>query len=191
MRAFAAISSCSDWRMSGRRSSSAEGSPAGTCRRMRLIDKFLAARRDGPGIISKQDAQQIFLLPDAPFQVGNVRRRGVDELLGLPNVENRIDAVFHERLGQLQRFFARGQSALGNVEFEIEFAKLKISGGHVGDQRGVHFLARPIAGQQIARAPLRSPGDTFPRNPGPRRRIGSRGQCVYPYDGKGPTAGLC
>jgi hypothetical protein len=60
---------------------------------VRLPGEFDAARDIGR-IISQQDAEEVFLLLDTPFLIGNFRRGGVHQLLRLANVENRIDSVF-------------------------------------------------------------------------------------------------
>ena len=62
IRALAAIRFCSAWRMSGRRSSRSEGSPAGNRRQDQLVDGLAA--RDRTGIAAEQHAQGVFLLGD-------------------------------------------------------------------------------------------------------------------------------
>ena len=57
------------------------------------------------------------LLPDASVKIGNFGCRSVDKLLRLAHVQNRIDAVFLERLGQVQRFLAGSERLLRNIQF--------------------------------------------------------------------------
>ena len=51
-------------------------------------------------IIAEQDADGIFFLGDLPLQVGNLRIRGVEDLLSLEHVQLRGDAVLKAQLGE-------------------------------------------------------------------------------------------
>src|SRR5579859_502388 len=50
---------------------------------------------------------------------------------------------------QSQRFFPRIQSALGDFEFQVQSAKLKIGARHIGDQGYHHFLLSRFGRKQI------------------------------------------
>ena len=66
---------------------------------MRLIDKLPAAG-DGLRIVAQKDADEIFLLLDAPFQVRDGGRRGIYQLLGLSHIEHRRSAAISKDLSQ-------------------------------------------------------------------------------------------
>ena len=51
------------------------------------------ATANGAGIISKKSADEIFLLLDAAFEVGNFFAGGVNELFGLAHVKLRSIAA--------------------------------------------------------------------------------------------------
>ena len=121
-----------------------------------------SAARDRGRIISQQDAEEILLLPDAPFQIGDFRRGRVNQLLRLAHVEDRIDPVFLERLCQVQGFFSGGQRALRDFQFEIKFAQLKICRWPHSRRESRSLPGAPTRWPAIRLAPLPLRGDTSP-----------------------------
>ncbi len=59
----------------------------------------------------------------------------VHQLFCLPYLEHGCDAALLSQFDEPQRFLARGERALGDIEFEIKFAQTEVSGRHVADQR--------------------------------------------------------
>ena len=115
---------------------------------MRLFGQFQSSRNIA-GVVAEKYADGVFLLSDLALEVRDFGCGGVYELLGLAHIQHRVDAVLLQSLGQLERVAARTQRALGNLQFEIELAKLKVGGCQVGDQSRRDFLLRPLVGQQI------------------------------------------
>ncbi len=73
MRALAAMSVCSARRMSGRRSSSSDGTPAGTAGRISCIEG--QAARNGSRVAPEQHTQGVFGLADGALDVRDARER--------------------------------------------------------------------------------------------------------------------
>ena len=92
---------------------------------MRLFGQLQPARNVA-GIVAQKNADGVFLLRDLPLEVGNLRRRGVYQLLRLAHIQHRVDSVLLERLRKLQRVLCVTQRALRDFQFEIQLAKLKI-----------------------------------------------------------------
>ena len=90
---------CSAARRSGRRSSRAEGRPAGTCGRLRLIDEALP-RVTGPGLSAQQEVDQIFGLFLRFLEQGRVGLGGGDQGLGLVDFQHAGDAALHAGVDQ-------------------------------------------------------------------------------------------
>ena len=111
---------------------------------MRLFGQ-LQSPRNCPRIVSEKDAESIFLLLNLPFEIGNLRGGGINQLLRLPHVEQSVKAVFFQRAGQLQRFFSRRQGALRYFQLKIEGANLEIRARNIGYQGGSHRLPSPVA----------------------------------------------
>jgi hypothetical protein len=82
---------------------------------MRLLGKLQAAWNVS-GAIAQQNADGIFSLCNLSFQIRNFCRRGIYQLFSLPHIQQRLDSMLLEGLGQLQRVPARGQCALRNLE---------------------------------------------------------------------------
>ena len=73
--------------------------------RMRLLGQLQPARNVAR-IIAQKNADGIFLLRNLALKVGDFGRGGVDQLLRLPHVEQRVDAVLLQSLRQLERVAA-------------------------------------------------------------------------------------
>ena len=92
----------------------------------------------------------------------------IDQLFGLAQVEQRGDAACLARPGQLQRFLARLQSTLRDLERVVELAQREVGGGHVADQRGddglaVFLRAQQVRARRFGRAPQPAPDVDFKR----------------------------
>ena len=67
---------------------------------MRLLGQLQPARNVSR-IFPQQNTDGIFLLRYLAFQVRNLRRRRINQLLRLPHIEHRVDSVLLERLRKL------------------------------------------------------------------------------------------
>src|SRR5882762_6800460 len=114
---------------------------------MRLLGQ-LRSPRDGTGIVSQKGADEVFLLLNAAFQIGNSFGCCEYQLLRLPDVEHGGTATFCQHLRQLQRVLTRSQRAPGDFELQVEFTKLEISCGNVADQCADDGFTRPLSSQQ-------------------------------------------
>ena len=78
-----------------------------------------------------------------------VSRGRVDQLFGLPQVEQGGDSAALPRSGQCQRLLARLERALGDFERVVEFAQREVRSGDVADQRGDYGLAVFLGAQEV------------------------------------------
>ena len=192
MLALAATRFCSAARISGRRSSSADGNPGGTSGGSSCCVKSWP-RTIAPGLWPSSRADLILGLLDLLLDLRDGLRGGIDQLLGLAQIEQRRDAAALPVDGQLQRFLPGGQRAPGNFQFVVQFAQMQISGGHVADQGGDHGLAVLLGAQQIRarrlrRAPQLSPDIDFERKQIERRRAQI---AILRQAGTMPASGVC
>src|SRR3954462_12657419 len=100
---------------------------------MRLRGQFAAAGHP-PGESAQQDGDEILLLLDAPFEVGNRPGCRVHELLRLPDVDHRGRAPLLTDAREIERLVARGQRPPGDVELQIERAERKVSVRYTADE---------------------------------------------------------
>ena len=131
-----------------------------------MLGQFQSSRNIA-GIVSQKYADRIFLLRDLPLEVGDFGGGGVHQLLGLAHVQQRVDSGLLQLLRQLQRVLRELECALRNFQFQVQLAKLKVIGGHVGDQSRHDFFLGPLVGQQIrsrrfCRAAILSPEIQIP-----------------------------
>src|SRR5258708_27097390 len=115
---------------------------------MRLL-RQLRSTRDGTGIIAQKCADEVFLLLNSSFQIGNGFRRGEHQLLRLPDIEHGGSPTACQRLCELQRVAARSQSSSRDFEFQVELTKLEISCGKVADECADDRLTGPLRCQEI------------------------------------------
>ena len=156
--------------MSGRRSSSADGRPAGTSggcgwstsSRPRVI---------GAGKVAEQHADEVLLLRDAPLDVGDGRAGAEHQLLGLAHVDQRRHAAALAHLRQLQRLLARRQRPPRDLELQVERAQPEVGVGDLADDRRRAPRGAPTRWRAAAPAPPRWRGGTGPRNRAPRRAL--------------------
>src|SRR6185436_19730411 len=144
MCAFAEMSCCSAWRISGRRSSSIDGSPAGT-----WGGAACASRTPPRGIGSG------FRLRDPPLDAGHGRRRGRQLLFGAAHVEFVGEPLFESPPHQLERGLSRGKRPPIDVGFPIELQKIEVALGDIADQCGEDRASIFRAREQIASCRLR------------------------------------
>ena len=97
---------------------------------MRLVGQ-LAPTLDRARISSQQNIDQIFVLFDLAFHVGDRFRCGVNQLFRLPHIDQRRRSILLQRLFQLQRILARGQSLFRNLQLEIEGAKFEVGSRYI------------------------------------------------------------
>jgi len=67
----------------------------------------LQASRNIAGVISQKNADGVFFLSNLPLQIRNLCGGGVHQLLGLPDVQQRIDPVLLQGLRQIERMLVR------------------------------------------------------------------------------------
>jgi hypothetical protein len=76
--------------------------------------------------------------------------------------------VLFQSFSQLEGILARAQSALGNLQFEIQLAELKIGTRQIGYQSGHDLFLRPFIGKQggtrrFGRSAIAAPEIDVPR----------------------------
>ena len=166
--ALAAISCCSACRMSGRRSSKDEGSPAGTSSGWGWPPAF--SPEQCLRIFAEQNADEVLLLLNPLFKVRDGCSGGKDELLSLADIEQRGCAVIGKNLGQPERVFSRRKRLARDFQFQIQLAQLEICAGHVAHQRTDNRALCPLLCQQAGPSRLRGPPVSSPEVQFPCRR---------------------
>ena len=73
------------------------------------------------------------------------------------------------RSDQLQRLFAAGQRASGDLQLHVELEQVEVGAGDIGDDCGDHRLAIVVAGEQVSprrfrRAAQPAPDISFERD---------------------------
>src|SRR5258708_31147126 len=112
---------------------------------MRLL-RQLRSTRDGTGIIAQKCADEVFLLLNSSFQIGNGFGCGEHQLLRLPDIEHGGSPTACQRLCELQRIAARSQRAPRDLELQVEFTKLEVSCCNVTHERADYRFTRPLRG---------------------------------------------
>ena len=94
-------------------------------------------------------------LRDLLFRSRDHLRRSVHQLFAFPNLEQRRDATFFPRSDQLQRLFAAGQRASGDLELHVALEQVEVGPGDISDHCGDHRLAIVVAGEELSPRGLR------------------------------------
>src|SRR6266481_4519124 len=136
---------------------------------MRLL-RQLRSTCDGTGIVSEKSAYEVFLLLNSSFQIGNGFGCGEHQLLRLPDIEHGGSPAACQRLCELQRIAARGQSSSRDFEFQVKLTKLEISCGNVADECADDSLAGPLRCQEICPRGLGGSAILSPEIEIPRQR---------------------
>ena len=148
MRAVAAASWSSAWRMSGRRSNSADGTPGRHLRQRELLEQRTAARHR-LGRAADQHADRVLRLLDLALglhhRLGGLRH----EDLRLADVDHAGDTARLAHLHELQVLLARLERALGDLQLVVERAEVEVRGRHVGHQGAEDEAPRVHRGQQV------------------------------------------
>src|SRR5207302_4709719 len=100
--------------------------------------------RYGSRIAPEQKTDLIFGLLDLTLSIRYGHSCSVNQLLSLSRVQQRPDPALQLKSDQTERFRSRGQSVFCNLQFQIQFEKAEIGGGHVADQGRDDGLSRPV-----------------------------------------------
>jgi hypothetical protein len=153
--------------MSGRRSISEEGSPAGTSA---WCGCSVARPRAIGQVAAQQHADEVLLLRDLPLERRDLAGRAVDQLLGLAHVEQGRHAASFAYLGQLQRLLPRRECSPRNIQFQIQRAQAEVRARDLADQGGQHRPASPLCGEQLSAGRFGGTAELAPEIELPRRR---------------------
>ena len=159
--ALAATTFCSASRMSGRRSSSCAGTPAGTCGGVVLLEQRLPAR-DRSGLAAEQHRESVLDFDDAPLELGDRRRRGRERRLRAQHAELRVDAAGELALEQVAHLGERVDVLVRDLELEIEPEQLEVARRDVAHQR-----QHDAAPERLGRVQLRARGLVRAPDPAP------------------------
>src|SRR5215472_16364550 len=99
-------------------------------------------------IVPNQNADEVFLLLNTPFDVGNRFSCAVDELLSLAHIKQRSCAMIGKELGQAQRVLPGGECLARDFQLQVEFPQLEISAGNIANERTDDLTLRPLLRQQ-------------------------------------------
>ena len=147
MFAVAAASVCSASRMSGRLSSSSDGSPAGTAAG-RFCSLTAMPRRIGPGLRPSSTESSFSFAEISRSSVELDRLDALELRLGLAEVQLSGDAALEAVLGELHGLAARLDRVTRDLEPEVGVAQLEVGPGHVRDQREHGGAARLLRAQE-------------------------------------------
>src|SRR5207237_1242383 len=115
--------------------------------RARLIDEGLAARHRRR-VAANQRAQQVLLLFDRTFEIGDDARCLEYQLFGLTYVEQRRGASLLAYLREPQRLLTRRQRALRDLEFHVQLAQVEVRIRHLADQARDNRATTPFTGEE-------------------------------------------
>ena len=172
---------CSACSTSGRRSSSAAGSPAGISGAFSCSIKR-SPRGISPGGRPSRMRELVLLRDDLALEIGDRGRRARERRLRARGREPGADAADELSLEEIERLLERVARPQRDLELEVELAQLEIGLRDVGHQREHdRRAARPRRRRgRPAKPPSRGgcgPRDRSPRPSGTRRRRDSRSGC--------------
>ena len=128
---------CSAARISGRRSSSADGSPAGTSGGIDCWSNVVL-RATGPGLRAEQHIDLVFLEGDLPFHLGHLGGGGRQRSLGPRGIESGGNAALESLVEDPQGFLECNRRTLGNLQLKIQLQQFKIGQRDVADETEHH-----------------------------------------------------
>ena len=134
MFAVPAARVCSASRMSGRRSRSSDGSPAGTAAGS-FCSSTARPRRIGPGLRPRSTDSSFSLSAIEALEVEDHRFDALQLRLGLAEVHLGGDAALEAVLRELHVLAPGLDRAPGDLEPAVEVAQLEVRPGHVRDER--------------------------------------------------------
>ena len=169
MRALAATSCCSTWRRSGRRSSSADGNPAGTVRHHGLLVHGRPAH-DRPGRLAEQDADLVFLGDDGALDLRDGGLGAAQRALGAGGLELGGDAEPEAILEQIVGALVGVGAVARDLKLHVERQQLEVRLGQVADQRQPHAAPGVLGGQEVRARRLVRATDAPPDVELPRHR---------------------
>ncbi len=151
--------------MSGRRSSSVEGTPAGTFGSGQRVDGL--APRDGTRVAAEQDRQRTLGLRDLRLDLRDLRRRSLVLRLRLGDGHLRSLPVLELELVEAHRFAVGAERALRDRKLLVQAAQRDVVGGNRAHQRQDHAAPGLVGGEHVrlrrlGKAPDASPEVDFP-----------------------------
>ena len=120
-------------------------------RDVRREDLVVEARpaRDGAGVPPQQEAEQVLLRLDLPFEVGDGGAGGGERRRGAGGLERGGGAGFEAPAEQGVGFLERGRRPPGDLELQVELAQAEVGGRDVRDE-GEQDPAAGLLGGQVA-----------------------------------------
>jgi len=92
------------------------------------------AAGDLAGIAAQEEAEVVFLLPDAPFQVWQGDRGGADQRLGLILLEPAGDPALAAGLDQAERGLAGLLRPAGDFQLQVQLPQVEVGSAHLAHQ---------------------------------------------------------
>ena len=148
MRALAATSCCSAARMSGRRSSNSDGSPAGTSTRIGVRSQRATAR-NGAGVAAEQHAERVLELAGLTLEVGDVVGGGGQLALAPSQIELRADALPGAGAQDAHALAPRVDRSPADRELLVDLEQRDVARRHVAHERQQHRAPRLLGGQDV------------------------------------------
>ena len=105
--------------------------------------------RDGAGRLAEEQAELVFGLLDLLFELRNIGRGGVEELLGLANVRERSGAAGLELVGEVEGVLTGFDGVFGDGELGVERAELEVGGGDLLDEGDADGALRPLLREEL------------------------------------------
>src|SRR5262249_35073342 len=118
-------------------------------RRVELLEGL--ATRHLARILAEEQVNGILRLADRALDARNLSGSGVEQLLGLVNIEAGSDAAFAAQRGEAKAIFGNLASLTRDEQLRILLPKLEIARCHIGDQRGGDAVAGFVT-REILRA---------------------------------------
>ena len=161
--ALAATSCCSAWRMSGRRRSRSDGSPAGTSGGRKKLVVESGAARDRPRIAPQEEGDRVLLGRDLPLEVRDVGCGRGERGRGAGGIERGAGATLEPPVEQVVGPLKRLLCPPGDLELQVERPKLEVVRGDTGDEREENAAARLLRGQVLGERFLVQASDASPQ----------------------------
>ena len=160
-RALAARRFCSARRISGRRSSSADGQTGGDFRRQTLLQQSGMAL-DRAGIAPEKHVDLVFLEHNLALQLRHIGGNCAEIGLGGGGFQFGSGAAL-ETLGKKLQSILEGLGAsFGDVQCEIQLQQFEIGLGHAAHQGNHHAPPRFLGGQELRQGGFIQAADAAP-----------------------------
>ena len=100
-------------------------------------------------VIAEQDADGIFFLGNLPLQVGDLRIRGIEDLLGLKHIQLGGNAVVKPQLGKFDRIGLGLNRLTRDRELQIKLQQREVVGRNIADEGQCDNLACIFGSQEL------------------------------------------